>query len=296
MDRTTFNLAGADGTELAAYRWPAVDARGIVALAHGMGEHALRYERLARALTGAGFDVVAVDHRGHGASARREEDLGKLGPGGWGAVVDDFAHLVRQASAARPGVPVVVLGHSLGSWIVQTYLLEHARSVAAAVLSGSAALDELSVLIDPSAELDLTAMNAPFQPARTDFDWLSRDAAEVDKYVADARCGFGLDPASLESWLGMAGRLANPAALAQIPDGFPVYILSGAQDVANNGLAWVETLAERYRQAGVDVTTHYYEDARHELFNETNRDEVVADLLGWLKGLPALSAQTAGAR
>jgi alpha-beta hydrolase superfamily lysophospholipase len=280
---TSFLVDGSDGSPLVGYRW-AADApqRGVVVLAHGLGEHSLRYRRVAEALAAVGFDVVAVDHRGHGATIRRDEERGSFGPGGFGAVVDDFDRVVEQAAAARPGVPVVALGHSLGSFVVQTYLLDHSERLDAAVLSGSAALDELAVLLDPTAEIDLAMFNAPFQPARTDFDWLSRDPAEVDAYIADPLCGFGLDPVGVASLKAAAPRTGDAAAVAAIREGFPVYILSGSADPIHANLAWLDKLVARYTEAGLDVTARYYEGGRHEMFNETNRDEVVANLIAWL--------------
>jgi alpha-beta hydrolase superfamily lysophospholipase len=290
MEPTPFPVEASDGTRLAGYRWCAQEpARGVVVIAHGLGEHALRYAHLAAALTGAGLDVVAADHRGHGATAATDAELGSFGPGGWEAVVEDFGRVVERAAARRPGRPVVVLGHSLGSFLLQTYLLDHSDRVAGAVLSGSAALDEVAVLLDPEVELDLAAFNAPFQPARTDFDWLSRDPAQVDAYIDDPRCGFGLDPAGVRSLKAAAARTADPEALAGLRRGFPLYILSGTDDPLHAGLAWLEKLVGRYREAGLEVTARYYDGGRHELFNETNRDEVVAELEAWLNRLPALS-------
>lgn len=291
MERIPYRVTASDAKALVGYRWPADGpaARGAVVLAHGLGEHSLRYDRLARALAADGLDVVSVDHRGHGETAQTEAELGSFGPGGWNALVDDYAAVVRQVREERPERPVVALGHSLGSFVVQTYLLDHSDEVAAAVLSGSAALEEVAVLLDPSAELDLAMMNAAFQPARTDFDWLSRDPAEVDKYVADPRCGFGLAPADVASLRAGAERTADPAAVGRIRDGFPLYVLAGSADPVNAGLVWLDKLVQRYRDAGLDVTARYYEEGRHEMFNETNRDEVVAELVAWLDGLPALS-------
>jgi alpha-beta hydrolase superfamily lysophospholipase len=283
MEPTSFLVDGSDGSPLVGYRW-ATDApeRGVVVVAHGLGEHSLRYRRVAEALAAVGFDVVAVDHRGHGATTHGEQKLGSFGPGGFKAVVDDFARVVVQAALTRPGVPVVALGHSLGSFIVQTYLLDHSDRVVAAVLSGSAALDELAVLLDPTAEIDLAMFNGPFQPARTDYDWLSRDPAEVDAYVADPYCGFGLDPAGVASLKAAAPRTGDATAVAAIHKGFPIYVLSGTADPIHANLAWLDKLVARYTEAGLDVTARYYVDGRHEMFNETNRDEVVANLVAWL--------------
>src|SRR5438309_8122925 len=285
-----FSIEAADGATLAGHRWRVPGAvRGVVALAHGLGEHSLRYAPVAEALNGAGFDVVAVDHRGHGLTAPSEADLGSFGPRGWEGIVDDYGRVVDHAAASQPGLPVVALGHSLGSFVVQTYLLDHSDRVAAAVLSGSTALDEIAAILDPSAEIDLAMFNAAFQPARTDYDWLSRDPAQVDAYVADPLCGFGLEPAGVASLKAAAPRTGDGEAIATIRPGFPLYVLSGTADPIHMNLAWLEKLVARYREAGLDVTARYYDGARHEVFNETNRDEVLTDLVVWLDGVPALA-------
>jgi alpha-beta hydrolase superfamily lysophospholipase len=284
MARSSLMVGTADGTRLIGQRWTTDGpARAAVVLAHGMGEHSLRYDRLGRALSAAGIDVLAVDQRGHGRTAGvAGAPLGALGAVGWDGLVADFALVVRSTRGERPGLPVVALGHSMGSWVVQQYLLDHSDEVAAAVLSGTAALDQVASVVDPTAELDLTAFNAPFAPARTDYDWLSRDAAEVDDYVAEPLCGFGLDAAGAQGMLAAAARMADPEALAGIRDGLPVYVLGGTDDPLNAGQAWLKPLLDRYRTAGLDVTTRLYDGGRHEMFNETNRDEVVADLITWL--------------
>lgn len=287
-----FSIEAADGTTLTGRQWRVPGAvRAVVALAHGLGEHSLRYAPVAEALNGAGFDVVAVDHRGHGLTAASAADLGSFGPRGWDGVVDDYGRVVEAAAASRPGRPVVALGHSLGSFVVQTYLLDHSDRLSSAVLSGSTALDEIAALLDPSAAIDLSMFNGAFQPARTDYDWLSRDPDQVDAYIADPWCGFGLEPESVASLKAAAPRTGDAAAIAAIRRGFPLYVVSGTDDPIHMGLAWLDKVVARYGEAELDVTARYYDGGRHEMFNETNRDEVLADLLAWLDGLPVLAGR-----
>ncbi|HLI78449.1 MAG TPA: alpha/beta hydrolase, partial [Candidatus Binataceae bacterium] len=181
------------------------------------------------------------------------------------------------------GLPLVLLGHSMGSFAAQSYLLEHSDLITAAVLSGSAAVDLLQM--DSSGDADLTAINGAFEPARTPFDWLSRDAAEVDKYIADPLCGFGVIASSMATMAAASARIVDPAQLARIRKDLPIYIMAGDKDPINHDLKWLRPLAQRYRAAGIGgVTEKYYPDGRHEMFNETNRAEVYRDLLAWMRG------------
>src|SRR3712207_5207904 len=283
MPPQSLEVRSAHDVPVAVHRWdPAGPARGIVQLTHGMGEHLLRYEPLAADLTGAGFVVIGQDHRGHGATAR-DGQWGQLGPGGWEELVRDVGRVSDLVRAELPGLPLVLLGHSMGSFAAQQYVLDHSGELAGLVLTGTTTLDLLEPALDLDGPTDLSAFNAPFAPARTDYDWLSRDEAQVDAYVADPRCGFGLSAADNKQMFVSARQLADPDRLRQLRSDLPVYVAVGDQDPLNGQLALVHALLQRLREAGLDdVTLEVYEGARHEVFNETNRAEVVADLLAWL--------------
>jgi len=196
-------------------------------------------------------------------------------------VVDDLAVLTRIACDEHPGLPVFFLGHSLGSMLGQAYLLDHSALVDGAALCGTAAVDHLVKLVEDPKGLAL--LNAPFEPARTPFEWLSRDPAQVDAYIADPLCGFALTPDTMMSVFAQAARLADPQQLRRIRPGFPLYVFVGDQDPVNRQMAWVMPLIERYKAAGLDVTVDMYPGARHELLNETNRAVVEGRLLVWLE-------------
>lgn len=255
-DAHTSELVSRDGTRVVVYRWdPVGAARGIVQIAHGMGEHARRYAETAAALNAAGFVVYANDHRGHGATAGDSSRFGVFGEDGWNRLVGDIGALVETVHDAHPGLPVVLLGHSMGSLATQQYLLDHSGSIDAAVLSGSTALDQLAAAIDLDQPLELAGFNAAFEPARTESDWLSRDEAIVDAYVADPACGFGTDVPSSKLMFGAGTELADPQRLAGIRADLPLYVVAGDQDPINAGLALLNLLVERYRAAGLtDVT------------------------------------------
>lgn len=281
---TRIAVPSTDGVTLAAYRWdPAGAPRAVVQITHGVGEYAVRYRRVAQALTAAGYVVWAHDHRGHGDTTGGADRPGVLGETGWTELVADIGRVGATARGAHPGLPLGLVAHSLGSFATQQFLLDHSRDVDAVVLSGTAAIDLLEPMMDLDAPMDLGMFNAPFQPSRTEFDWLSRDEAEVDAYIADPLCGFGLDvPGGRGLFVG-ARRLADPAAVAAMRHDLPLYLTVGELDPVNGRLALVQALVERYRAAGLtDVTLQVWPGARHEVFNETNRDEVVAAMVAWL--------------
>ena len=249
-ERFTYNAG--DDLEIVAYRWePEGSLRGVVVLAHGMGEHVLRYGELAKVLTRLGFLVQGQDHRGHGATARSEAELGQIGAGGWSELVNDIGLLVERARDRHPRLPLVLLGHSMGSFAIQQYLLDHSDRIDAVVLTGTSLLDLLEPALDLDAPLDLAMFNAPFSPARTDYDWLSRDEAQVDIYLSDPRCGFRVDMEGVKAMFAGARALADPGRLAVIRSDLPLYIAVGAADPVGGGQsALVHALVERLRGAG----------------------------------------------
>jgi alpha-beta hydrolase superfamily lysophospholipase len=171
----------------------------------------------------------------------------------------------------------------MGSFAAQQYLLDHSDRIDGLALSGTAALDLLEPALDLDSPLDLAMFNAPFAPARTDFDWLSRDPEQVDAYLADPKCGFGVDIEGAKAMFVGARPLADPERLAGIRKDLPVHLTVGELDPVNGQLALVNAMVDRLKSAGLtDVTLTVWPGARHEVFNETNRDEVVADLLSWL--------------
>ena len=283
-DTFTYLSDTTDAVAVFTRRWPVTNARAVVQIAHGMGEHSARYARLAAALNAAGYTVYAADHRGHGRTARDERQLGDFGDAGWNGVVGDMLTLGSRIDAESGGVPRVLLGHSMGSFALQQLLLDHSRTIAAAVLSGTSAVDALAGAVPADdTPADLSQFNVPFEPARTPSDWLSRDDSEVDKYIVDPLCGFGVSAAGLRSMAADAPRAADPEALRAIRSDLPLLMISGSADPLAGGLALVELVAQRYRDAGLTaVATKWYTDARHELFNETNRDTVTQDLIDWL--------------
>ena len=305
MQASTFTLATPDGMSLFVYRWlPDGPPKAVVQIAHGLAEHAARYARVAEALTRADYAVYADDHRGHGRTARTPDELGLFAErDGWKKCIDDLWLINRRIAADHPGLPIVLLGHSLGSFMVQYFISEHGDALVAAVLSASNGkpppIAPIGLLLARLERLRLGqrghspvmqalffgAFNKPFKPARTPFDWLSRDTAEVDKYIADPLCGF---ESAVQLYIDLLEGLretANPSRQVRIPKDLPIYIFNGSRDpVASN----IGQLIDAYRAAVIKQVVHkVYPDGRHESLNETNRDTVTRDLIVWLDGVIA---------
>src|SRR5215475_6960508 len=283
---TEFRFTSTDGLRVECARWDSVGrVRGVVQIAHGMGEHIGRYFGLIEALVSAGFTVYGNDHRGHGRTVPSAEHFGDFGEGGFDLLVEDIVRLSRLAKEENLGKPFILMGHSMGSFAAQQYVRDHSREIDALILSGSGALDGLA-RVASSAPAGTNILNAPFEPARTPCDWLSRDTKVVDAFTNDPFCFAQLQPASFASFLAAAPRLCNPVRLRRIRTGLPIYVFSGSHDPVGQQLEGVRVLIERYQKAGIYAISHdFYPGGRHEMLNEINRDEVLANLLGWISKL-----------
>jgi alpha-beta hydrolase superfamily lysophospholipase len=276
-----FRLTSSDGLCIACARWNSRGpARAVVQIAHGMGEHMGRYADTVDALVAAGLTVYANDHRGHGLSTHSQ--LGDFGKGGFELLVQDMVRLSEIAREDNPDLPLLLLGHNMGSFAAQRYVIDHSHEIDGLILSGSGALDGLArtALLPPVGS---NLLNAAFEPARTPFDWLSRDQANIEAFMADPLCFADLYPGSLASLLGAAQRLCDPAELRRIRCDLPIYLFSGSDDPVGQQLRGLHTLIGRYRDAGLrDIALDSYPGGRHEMLNEINRREVHTRLLGWI--------------
>ena len=269
-----FTVVDPDGETSVAYRWsPLRPPIAAVHIMHGFAEHAQRYDRVAGRLTEADYVVYADDHRGHGLTGARLGTLGDLGPRGMEGVVDAVHAVTEHIQRERPDLRVFALGHSWGSFILSRYIQLHGDDLAGALFTGT-------TLDVPGADR-LAGFNDRFEPARTPYDWLTRDEAEVDAYLADPFCGFERVPLQ-------PPRETDPNDLTPtgdettIPRALPVFVFNGADDPIG-GAEGGRALAEHFRALGLtDVTFRAYSGARHELFNELCRDEVTADVIAWL--------------
>lgn len=274
-----YTLGANDGQPIPLLSWSGPVIKGVVQIVHGMAEHSARYAHVAAALAAAGYRVVASEHRGHGQAALNNGSLGDFGPRGFQGLVDDMAVVTRHARAGHFGLPVLMLAHSMGSMAAQIYLLEHGALLDGCALSGTTALE----LLDPRISgWTVESANATVSKPQTPVDWLSRDPAVPAAYVADPLCGFALTLPSLFSIFDTGNVTADPARLARMRKDLPLLLFTGDHDPVNGMLDWFDPLVQRLRQAGVrDLSTHVYGGARHEVLNETNRAEVIANLIAW---------------
>jgi len=304
MPESEFTFRADDGESLFARRWlPAAPPRAIVQIVHGLTEHSARYARLAAALNDAGYGVYAADLRGHGPRAAAADRGHFADEGGWDKVVGDLWTLNRRIAADEPGTPIVLLGHSLGSFLGRSFIARHSDALAGVVLSGSSGRPPMIATFgriiareerlrlgrrgksDPVFQMWFGDFNKPFRPARTAFDWLSRDEKEVDAYVADPFCGFPFTTQLAIDVLDALPHATSPASLAAIRKDMPIYVFSGERDPVG---ANIKGLIGDLKAAGFTrLTTRLYPGARHETLNETNRDEVTRDLIAWLDGVAA---------
>ena len=298
----TFFLSASDGHDVACYSWVPTNPKALVQIAHGMGEHARRYDWVARQLIAEGYAVYANDHRGHGETSGPV--LGYMGADGWNRALADMYELGQLARGKHEGLKLILLGHSMGSMLSQQYITRYGCSIDALVLSGSPGFRESKLAFiglmmmkferwrhgpDGVSELMQDVIfrksNTAFDsPGATGYEWLSRDHEEVATYIADAQCGFVLSPGSLiEMYEGSAISQVK-SSLLKIPQNLPIYIFSGSQDPVHGGQTDLDRLVDAYRKCGLaKITYKLYPGGRHEMFNETNKDEVLSELVLWLE-------------
>lgn len=297
-----FTFPSSDGLhQIHAAEWTPSNRtpRAVVQLVHGISEYILRYAPFAKFLTEHGFVVVGDDHLGHGKTAKGPSEYGFISESqGWEHMADDVRRLRVLTGERYPDLPYFLLGHSMGSFLARTYLIKWPGTLDGAILSGTGqeapatvALGKfLTGLGDPHKvnrlvnRLSLGAYNQKFAPNRTGADWISRDTAVVDAYVADPLCSFVPTAGMSHDMMGGLQFIAKKEHLAKMDPDTPVYFFSGDQDPVGAMGAGVKKVVGFFRGAGVkDLTLKLYPGGRHEMLNEVNRMEVYADVLAWLQ-------------
>lgn len=305
FDRQT-TLASPTGAALNLYvRRAEAPARAVVQINHGLAEHAARYGRFADFLSPRGFCVYAHDHRGHGHTRASDAPLGRFAEtDGGDKVLADVAAVHDLIATENPGLPVILFGHSMGGLVGLNFLLRHSRRVHAAAIwnanfsAGLAGRAALAILAwerfrlgsdVPSRllpKLTFQAWGKAVPGHKTPFDWLSRDAAEVEKYIADPLCGWD---ASVSMWRDVFGLIfagADDRNFSSMRRDLPVMLVGGGEDPATDRGKAVAHLAGRMRRMGFsNPVSTIYADTRHESLNELNRDVIMADFADWLDGV-----------
>lgn len=283
--------------------WKIEKPNAVVHILHGMGEHKERYDDFANFLNQHNIQVYAHDHLGHGDAISSNSPKGHFydedGFNKVVAVVEDVQNYIHQQ---HPGAPIFILGHSMGSFIAQHYLISFPCRIKGLILSGSAltptpliralklvaGIESLRLGKKGNSAvinfLSFGSYNNKFKPIRTEFDWLSRNEQSVDKYIADDLCGF---ICSCSGWQQLASGLldiSNPAKLKKIPAKLPVYIISGDMDPVGGSGKFVKALEKLWKKTGhTQVTLNLIHDARHEVLNESDKEVHYNALLQWLQ-------------
>ncbi|WP_240666725.1 alpha/beta fold hydrolase [Longirhabdus pacifica] len=292
------------------YQWlpdEVKEGKIILLIAHGMAETAKRYERLASFLTEHQVIVYAHDHRGHGKTAKTTEEMGYVGRNGFDWMVKNMRQVHEQAKKDFPDTPIFLLGHSMGSFLTQQYMADYGYDLQGVILSGSngkfvsfhagrmvasiehALRDEKakSPLMD---KLSFGGFNKQFKSAKTPFDWLSRDADEVQKYIDDPHCGAIFTTNFYKEFTTFLTKLHRQKNVSKIPKNLPIFLFAGDQDPVGRNGAGVKKLYHMYQNLQIQsVDIKLYEEGRHEMLNETNREEVMQDIHDWLERHRSLS-------
>jgi len=268
------------GVEIMFYEWPVAEPKAVIQIAHGLGEHARRYDAMAATLNKAGFSVYADDHRGHGQTGVKQLEnkqikrLGNLGPGGMKATYKQVADFSKLIKAENPNRPLVLLGHSWGSFIAQKIINKYSDMYDAVVLSGSA--------LTMPGYLATGDFNKVWKklPGSTGYEWLSRDVEIQNKFVADPLTflAAAAQVLGVKNSLEMFGKPSK-----DVRRDLPILVQVGEADPIGGEYS-NKALVEAYRKnAGIeDIELYVYHDCRHEIYNELNKEAIIEDLVSWV--------------
>lgn len=302
-NRKEFYFPSSDGlTPIHAVEWQVENPIGVLQISHGVSEYALRYEPFAQYMNSKGFVVVANDHIGHGLSlADGAAPLYFGRHDGWQHVVDDVYTLRDMTGKKYPELPYFLLGHSMGSFIARTYLIRYPGTLSGAIIMGTGqqspalilggrafakiegrriGFDRFSPAVD---QLAFGAYNKKFAPNRTPFDWLSVNEENVDAYIADPLCG-DASVGLFFDMLGGIGFVGKQSNVNTMNVNTPILFTAGDQDPVGDMGNGVKKAYASFQKAGVrDVSLKLYPGLRHEILNESRREEVYEDLWKWIE-------------
>lgn len=303
MAKTEHSFKSHDDTKIVYFKHsPEKAPKGIIIITHGMADHAQRYDDFAQFLCKHSFVVFAHDQRGHGKTAGSLENIGFFAEhDGWQKVSDDLGEFVNVAKKKYSEIPVILLGHSMGSFIVRNYIIKHSDKVAGVVFSGTAGSAGLlgiagniltSVIMlfkkknTPSPlmnKLSFGDFNKAFKPNRTEFDWLSRDNKTVDKYIADPYSGNVFSLGFFNDLVKGLEYVNKSKFAGNVRNDLPIYLFAGDKDPVSKNGKQIHDVFNMYKKAGIsDIEMKLYPDGRHEMLNEINKEDVYNDILSWL--------------
>lgn len=307
MKKSNFTFKGEEDIDIYVYKYEPIEKEninGIVQISHGMSEEASRYERFAKYLTDDGYIVYINDHRGHGRSVKDIHNIGILAKkDGIHCIVRDLNKLTNIIKEENKEVPIFLFSHSMGSFAAQRYIIDHSKDIDGVILSGTNGLYGLEVdlgflvakimskvqgrekqayLIDKIA---FGGFNKVFKPNKSEFDWLSRDEKEVIKYIENEYCGVVFSNGYFYDLFKLFKEIRDVNNLNKISKKLPIYIFAGDKDPVGKFGKGIIELYTNYKRADIEnVEYRLYEGGRHEMLNEINREQVMADTLNWIKG------------
>ncbi len=282
-----------------------ISCKGVIQIVHGAAEYGKRYEDFAQYLTKNGFIVCASDYRGHGFSVKDKTDLGFFSDeDGWRKIVDDLYAITQYLKNEYKGLNVFLLGHSMGSFLARTYAILYGREITGLVLSGTAHNPKTLLMFGKYvAERDIKAgkaryknpllnqltfrdLNKSFRSGKTDYEWLSRDPAIVEKYIEDELCGFDFTSSAFRDMFGGLLFITDRKNISKTPNELPILILAGKDDPVGEKGKMVMKCYNKYVDVGIkSVHVKLYEGMRHEILNEIGKEEVYQDILSWVIGV-----------
>lgn len=303
IEEFTF-ASSVEGQKIYAKKWrngTVEKFKGIIQLVHGMQEHIGRYDEFATLLSNCGYLVVGHDHLGHGNTVETQEDMGYFAKEkGWEHLVEDIHLLQNTIQQEYPGIPYFIMGHSMGSLLVRTYLSQYQDKLAGAIISGTSGqktglfigilLTKIIMLVKGEKyrstllEYLITgSFNKKFKPNRTKADWTTRDVAKVDEYQKDPKCGENFTAKAYQDLLRGTYYLAKQKNIENTLN-IPILIFSGDKDPVGENSKGVIRVYHMLEKAGIkDLTIRLFKDGRHEMLNEINKEEVFYFILDWIE-------------
>lgn len=294
-----------DGKEIFTYKFQCDDdvvVKGVVQISHGMAEHGARYKEFAKLLTDNGYNVYVNDHRGHGKTAKDLINAGYLAnENGFDYLVDDIHTLTQIVKEENKGLPLILFGHSMGSFASQHYAIKYSNEIDGLILCGSngdfgSILNLANCIVKMVTKIKgrtyrskfidrlfFGNSNKNFNPKKSDVDWLSRDEKEVSKYINDPMCGFICTCGFFDDFIQGLKFIEKKSNILNVRKDLPILIISGDKDPVGKDGKGIINLKSRYEKTGIeDVRCILYKDGRHEILNEINKEEVKTDIMKWI--------------